>query len=150
MFFNPFQSAPADFYEADFLTQRQFAIQQRMRELDDPRRFAARVWSHYESRYSTINPLVRWERMEKSMLTLALIRIPPEQWRALFDRLLSDLRYNASGLPDLVLFPDKGGYEFLEIKGPGDVLQKNQRRWMEYFAKHGIAYRVVQVCWAQE
>lgn len=148
VFFNPFQAAPADFREPQFLIARAEPFQRRLRELDEPAQFAARVWQHFESRQGTVNPLVHWGVLSEELLTLALMRIPVDHWRVLFDRVLRDLRHNVSGLPDLVLFPDSGGYEFLEIKGPGDALQKNQRRWMRYFAEHRIPCRVVHVRWS--
>ena len=42
-----------------------------------------------------------------------------------------------------------GGDVLLEVKGPGDQLQKNQKRWMRYFDKLSIPYRVVNVMWDQ-
>ncbi|NQZ10656.1 MAG: VRR-NUC domain-containing protein, partial [Algicola sp.] len=41
-----------------------------------------------------------------------------------------------------------GGYELVEVKGPGDRLQKNQLRWMQYFHQQGIRHRVVHVRWS--
>ena len=67
---------------------------------------------------------------------------------ALFERLLSDLRYHRTGLPDLIHFPHDGGYRLIEVKGPGDRLQKNQQRWMAFFARQDIPHRVAQVSWA--
>jgi len=61
---------------------------------------------------------------------------------------LWDLRNNRSGFPDLVLFPDCGSYQLLEVKGPGDRLQDNQKRWIRAFERFGIPYRVVNVAWS--
>ena len=148
-FFNPFQSAPSDFYHQEFVDKRQILLDQRMQDLDDPIRFAARVREIYESRYGIANPLVRWHKLPEQLLSKALFRIPVEHWKSLFVRLLMDLRENSSGLPDLILFPADGGYELIEIKGPGDAIQKNQRRWMRYFSEHNIPSRVVNVRWIQ-
>ncbi len=148
-FFNPFQSAPSDFYHLEFLEKRQHLIDCRMRALDDPIRFAAMVRKNYDSRQGIANPLVRWHKLSEELLSKALLRIPAEHWKAMFLRLLTDLRENSSGLPDLILFPAGGSYELIEIKGPGDALQKNQRRWMRYFAEHRIPCRVVNVRWTR-
>jgi len=150
VFFNPFQTAPADFYEPEFRSSRATELAERRHELEDEKQFASRVWQHFDSRQGVANPLVHWKLMSEELVSLALMRIPMHDWRVLYDRILTDLRYNTSGLPDLVLFPDKGGYEFLEIKGPGDALQKNQLRWMRYFAEHRIPHRVIHVRWALE
>lgn len=149
VFFNPFQSAPTDFKEPAFLHTRGPLLEERFAELNDPPRVKSRILAHWEEHQGKSNPLVRWRYLSVYLLTVALDRIPAEHWRLLFERVLSDLRENTSGLPDLVLFPDTGGYEFLEIKGPGDVVQLNQRRWMRYFETHAIPYRVVNVHWVK-
>lgn len=148
VFYNPFQSAPADFYQPEFLQSRAQLIEDRFAELEDPLRFSARVWERFEQSQGISNRLVNWQYLNPDVLSLALIRIPTNDWRHLFSRLLSDLRNHTSGLPDLVLFPKDGSYEMIEIKGPGDAVQKNQRRWMAYFSEHRIPYRVVHISWA--
>ena len=50
-------------------------------------------------------------------------------------------------MPDLIFFPSRGGYELIEVKGPGDRVQANQLRWMRYFAEHDIPHRVTWVEW---
>jgi len=150
VFYNPFQSAPADFYLPEFLTTREAQLEQRFDQLNDPLQFAATVWEHFESKQGRMNPLVHWGMLSEELLSLALIRIPAEHWRVLFQRILQDVRNHTSGLPDLILFPKAGEYEFIEIKGPGDAVQKNQHRWMKFFSEHRIPYRVVQIRWANQ
>ena len=54
-------------------------------------------------------------------------------------------------LPDLVRFwPAERRYELIEVKGPGDRLQDNQIRWLEYCAQHGMPVRVLDVRWADD
>jgi len=150
VFYNPFQSAPADFYEPEFGQKRAEMLELRFRELSDPIKFSSRVFENFNSCAGTMNPLVSWGRINEDMLSLALLRIPMSHWRALFERITRDFRHHTSGLPDLILFPESGSYEFLEVKGPGDAVQKNQRRWMMYFADHRIPYRVVHIKWASQ
>lgn len=150
VFYNPFQSAPADFYQPEFLQARAALLENRFLELDEPLRFSARVWERFEISKGISNPLVSWHSLSEALLSLALIRIPVADWRRMFSRMLDDLRNHTSGLPDLILFPRDGSYEMLEIKGPGDAVQKNQRRWMAYFAEHRIPYRVVHISWASQ
>lgn len=150
VFYNPFQSAPADFYQPEFLQSRAQLIENRFEELKDPLRFSARVWERFEQSQGISNRLVSWQYLNADVLSLALIRIPVNDWRNIFSRVLSDLRNHTSGLPDLILFPKDGSYEMIEIKGPGDAVQKNQRRWMAYFSEHRIPYRVVHISWASQ
>ncbi len=148
-FHHPFQAGPSDLMEPEFTTRRQHLFEARWQELDEPLRFAARVWQHWEDKRGLSNALVHWQALSEELLSDALIRIPTAHWRALFNRLLADLRHNGKGLPDLVLFPHDEGYEFIEIKGPGDALQQHQRRWMQYFTRHHIPHRVVNVRYTQ-
>ena len=73
---------------------------------------------------------------------------------AIFDRLSQHPGANKSGFPDLILFtpPRKKApeYELIEVKGPGDQLQINQRRWLKYFTLHRIPYRVIRVQWREQ
>ena len=94
-----------------------------------------------------MNPLVNWQALDLELIQLALERIDHAHWCAIFERILQDLRNNRSGFPDLVYFPGSGGYCLVEVKGPGDSLQKNQQRWMQYFQAHGIVHRLDRVSW---
>ncbi|MGL6162342.1 VRR-NUC domain-containing protein [Microbulbifer sp.] len=147
-FFNPFQVAPSDFRTPDFYPLRRAAFEQRLAELDS-HSLAHRVWRHYREKQGIANPLVAWEALPEALLELALTRIPADHWRQLFQRLLSDIAHHRNGLPDLILFPAAGGYELVEVKGPGDRLQQNQLRWLAFFAEHQIPHRVLHVEWQQ-
>ncbi|WP_066959536.1 VRR-NUC domain-containing protein [Microbulbifer sp. Q7] len=146
-FFNPFQVAPSDFRTPDFYPQRSAALEGRLAELarGNLNRW---VWQHFHEKHGIANPLVAWEALPESLLTLALERIPTEHWLALFRRLLGDIAHHRNGLPDLIRFPAAGSYELVEVKGPGDRLQQNQQRWLAYFATHQIPHRVLHVEWA--
>src|SRR5690554_891911 len=79
--------------------------------------------------------------------------LPAEQLRACFERLLGDLKANRAGLPDLIqFFPEAPAgeprYRLIEVKGPGDRLQDNQRRWLAFFREQGIPVAVCHVRWA--
>ncbi|MFV8782616.1 VRR-NUC domain-containing protein [Microbulbifer sp. SA54] len=147
-FFNPFQVAPSDFRTPDFYPSRREALDQRLAELTG-QTLAARVWQHFDSKQGIANPLVAWEALSAALLTRALEHIPAHHWRELFRRLLADISHHRNGLPDLIHFPADGGYELVEVKGPGDRLQQNQQRWLGFFARHGIPHRVLHVEWRQ-
>jgi hypothetical protein len=97
-----------------------------------------------------MNPLVNWQALDPEILEIALQRIPFGHWMRIFERILLDLRNNRAGFPDLVLFPATGGYQLIEVKGPGDSLQKNQQRWMHFFAQHDIPHAIARVRWMDE
>lgn len=148
VFFNPFQSAPSDFHQPAFIRDRADLLKERMGMLDDRLQFTSYIHSVFKRSYGIVNPLVRWQSLNKALLARAMEHIPVEHWRAIFMRQLLDLRDNTTGFPDLVFFPKEGGYELIEIKGPGDILQANQRCWMQYFQKHGVPCRVVNIRWS--
>jgi hypothetical protein len=74
--------------------------------------------------------------------------MPPAHLRKFFERILHDLGANRTGFPDLIQFwPDEARYRMIEVKGPGDRLQDNQRRWLAYCASHEIPVTVCYVQW---
>ena len=146
-FYNPFQYRPADFYEHDFCARRDDLLSQIWASIsnnDDLWRIASQRWAQKQG---LMNPLVNWQGLDLDLIELALERIEYPHWIAVFKRILRDLRNNRSGFPDLVRFPPTGGYCLIEVKGPGDSLQKNQRRWMQYFHEQGIPHQLARVTW---
>lgn len=143
-FFNPFQRGPADLYTSDFVPLRQALIDRRLEELEDRAAFSERINRTASEKAGIANQFVYWPRLDRELIALALERIPTGHFRAVFERLLADLRHNSSGFPDLVLFPGDS-YELIEIKGPGDRIQKNQARWFRCFSAEGIPARLVNV-----
>jgi len=143
-FYHPFQTAPSDFFEPAFYTRRKALLDRRLQQIKDGK-LATLVLTHYHQKKGVGNPLVHWHNIDRYLLTLALKRVPVNHWLMLMEHLLRDIRNHRSGLPDLLYFPDAGGYQLLEVKGPGDRLQKNQLRWMRQFDKCGMDYAVVHV-----
>ena len=49
-----------------------------------------------------------------------------------------------------IFFPDagdRGDYALVEVKGPGDQIQKNQMRWLGRFSEMGVPAFVLWVEW---
>ncbi|MGD2172109.1 MAG: VRR-NUC domain-containing protein [Gammaproteobacteria bacterium] len=146
-FYNPFQYRPSDFYAHDFCHRRRDLLDDiwnSIRDNDDIRRIVTARW---QDKHGIMNPLVNWQALDLEVIELALERIEYRHWRAIFARILADLRNNRAGFPDLLHFPAAGGYCLVEVKGPGDSLQKNQQRWMQYFRQHDIPHRLARVAW---
>lgn len=148
-FYNPFQAAPADFYEQSFRKTRADLLDSRLPLVANTEAFETHVLLEYNRHFGKLNPLVNWSWLSEPLLRLAIVRIPALHWRAVFNRLLLDFRENGNGFPDLVRFPDAGSYELIEVKGPGDQLQSNQRRWLQYFSSKEMPCRCVNVSWAR-
>jgi len=149
-FYNPFQYRPADFYAHDFLQKRAPLFDRIWASISSNEDIWRQVSNCWQAKFGLMNPLVNWQALEPDMIELALQRIPYSHWIKVFERILLDLRNNRAGFPDLVLFPATGGCQLVEVKGPGDSLQQNQQRWMQYFSEHDIPHSVARVSWAEK
>lgn len=147
-FFHPFQSGPADLGAPDFVARRRPLFDACLAELEDGRHRAT-ILQRFADKHGTQSPFVAWGALEEGLLALALDCIPPAHLRLFFERLLRDLKGNRTGLPDLVRFwPAERRYELVEVKAPGDKLQDNQIRWLDYCVAQGIPVRVCHVQWS--
>lgn len=148
-FFHAFHYGPADLHHPDFFARREGEFS-RCLELLESGGHRAAILSTWREKQGTQSPFVFWDVLDDELLTLALDCIPPAHLRALFTRLLADIKNNRSGFPDLIQFwPQEQRYLMLEVKGPGDRLQDNQLRWLDYCIRHGIPVAVSHVSWTE-
>ncbi|QNP60476.1 VRR-NUC domain-containing protein [Paenacidovorax monticola] len=146
-FFHPFQSGPADLGAPDFAQRRAALFEACLAALDDGS-YRAVIRERFASKQGLQSPFVFWGTLSEPLLALALDCIPPAHLKLLFARLLRDVPANRTGFPDLVRFwPAERRYELVEVKAPGDKLQDNQIRWLQYCAAHSIPVRVCHVRW---
>ncbi|HRL21711.1 MAG TPA: VRR-NUC domain-containing protein [Alcaligenes sp.] len=144
-FFHPYQSSPADWSSPDFVARRRPLFDQALALLDGPG-YKECIRARWRDKQGMQCPLLFWPALGENTLELALRCIPPQHLHAIFRRVLQDWRDNRAGLPDLIRFlPAQNWYELIEVKGPGDRLQDNQRRWLSYFEQQGIPARVCHV-----
>jgi len=149
-FFHPFQRGPADLHAADFVARRAAQFEACLAELET-HAYRESILRRYTEKTGIQSPFVAWAALGDELLTLALDCFPATHLRLWFERLLREPVANRSGLPDLVRFwPRQRRYELIEVKGPGDRLQDNQRRWLAYCATHGMPVSVLQVRWPTE
>jgi tetratricopeptide (TPR) repeat protein len=149
-FFHPFQRGPADLHAADFVARRAERFAACLAELETGT-YRATIEQRFAQKSGMQSPFVAWPALDATLLALALDCFPAAHLRLWFGRLLREPAANRSGLPDLVRFwPRERRYELIEVKGPGDRLQDNQRRWLAYCAAHGLPVTVLQVRWAAQ
>jgi hypothetical protein len=149
-FFHPFQRGPADLHAPDFRTRRASQFAHCLAQLDDGT-YRDTISGHWRTKFGVQSPFMFWGALSDDLLALALDCLPAAHLKLCFERLLDDIRSNRSGLPDLIRFwPAERRYEMIEVKGPGDRLQDNQIRWLDYCAKHGMPVRVLDVRWPDE
>jgi hypothetical protein len=147
-FFHPFHTGPVDLHRADFHTRRSELFAACLARLDDGSYIKAIRRTHTE-KFGIQSPFVFWELLDAERLEQALACLPPAHLGAWFRRLLADIRENRAGMPDLIQFwPSEGRYRMIEVKGPGDRLQDNQKRWLAFCAEHGMPVSVCYVEWS--
>jgi len=148
VFFNPYQRGPADLFQPAFRQQREQLIAERLIELSDLQKREELILARLEEKRDTANYLVSWKHMHKQDIQAALNVIHPDHLVSIFDCMAEDLSIYASGFPDLVLL-DQAGKEYIltEVKGPGDQIRLNQKRWFRCFKDQGIPYQLVHVKW---
>ena len=146
-FFHRFHRGPVDLYSADFVTRRADQFAACLAELDSES-YRATMRATFEAKRGIACPFVHWDFLDAALLELALDCIAPQHLKCIFERMLADLQANRSGFPDLIVFwPRERRYRMVEVKGPGDRLQDNQVRWLEYCATHQLPVAVCYVRW---
>ncbi|MFL6551506.1 MAG: VRR-NUC domain-containing protein [Povalibacter sp.] len=144
-FFHPFQRGPADLWSPQFASRRASDFERAFERLEADAHVLP-ILETYRAKQGISNPFVFWNGLTEELIQLALICIPAAHLKLIFKRMLVDLERNSSGFPDLIQFyVTEKRYRFVEVKGPGDRLQDHQRRWMEFFADHGIPALVCRV-----
>lgn len=148
-FFHPFHAAPADLSRADFYARRAEHFERCLQSLRDGSH-GERIRRRYREKIGTQCQFVSWGLLDEALLELALDCLPAAHLECCFRRILLDVPNHRSGLPDLIQFwPGKRRYRMIEVKGPGDRLQDNQKRWLAHARRHDIPVAVCYVRWAE-
>ncbi|MFB3077733.1 MAG: VRR-NUC domain-containing protein, partial [Lysobacterales bacterium] len=145
-FVNPFQSAPLDMHTQEFYHRRQAAIDARLERLASTE-MAGQILASYDRHLGLSNYWVNWRDIDRDLVSTALKSIPGKHLLAIWRRILFDPRANRSGFPDLLALDPGRGYCMIEVKGPGDQLQHNQKRWLRFFQSEQIPCLVAWVDW---
>ncbi|MFZ3282816.1 VRR-NUC domain-containing protein [Pseudomonas sp.] len=149
-FFNPFQRGPVDLLNEDFQQRRAELFSACLAELDDGR-YAQTIRERFVGKSGIQSPFVFWGALNQDLLEQALACLPAEHLKHWFNRLLLDIKANRAGMPDLIQFwPQHKTYRMIEVKGPGDRLQDNQLRWLEFCHQHQMPVAVCYVQWAEQ
>jgi hypothetical protein len=148
-FFHPFQMAPQDLHDEDFQQRRSALFEACLARLDDGSHAQA-ILACFAAKQGLQSPFVFWQMLTPQLLEQALACVPAAHLKQCFMRLLQDIRSNRAGMPDLIQFwPEQGRYLMVEVKGPGDRLQDNQLRWLEFCREHGLPVAVCHVRWRE-
>ena len=146
-FFHPYQHGPADLLSAGFVERREAHFERCLATLSEERHRQI-ILRQYHEKAGLQSPFVAWRALEEDLLRTALDCIPGDHLRHWFEWILQDVGNNSAGFPDLVQFwPMDRRYRLIEVKGPGDHLQENQRRLFEYCAAHDLPVSVCRLRW---
>ena len=148
-FFHEFQYGPADLSSGYFYERRRREIAECLAELESEQ-YKSTIRRCFAEKAGTQSPFVVWRLLSKPLLESALTCIPAAHLKIWFEWIVRDVRDNRAGFPDLVQFwPLERRYRMIEVKGPGDRLQDNQRRLLEYCVSHAMPVSVCHVRWAE-
>ena len=147
MFTHPFQSGPRDLYWPDFRLKRAALIESRLKECGDQEALWSRIEHTIATKAGRMSRLVHWGLITHNageIVRAAKWCFSAPQLQGLFDYMLDDLGQVRSGMPDLFVAYGPGCFELVEVKGPSDQLQPNQRVWLAKLCALGIPCRVVK------
>lgn len=142
-FTNPFQAAPHDLMEHEFAAQRSGLLEQIEAKTDGE--LTEHLRAIERAKRGVANPLVNWGLLEAIPLQHWLDAVPFSWIRQLGHFLIRNLADYRKGFPDLFVFGPDGTPELVEVKGPTDQLQPQQRAWFEVFANLRIRARVIKL-----
>lgn len=144
-FFHDFHYAPADLESGRFYERRTSQFAERFSELESAA-YKTTIRRRFFAKAGIQARFVTWSLLTERLLELALRCFPAPHLRLWFEWIVQDVVDNRAGFPDLVQFwPDEPRYRMVEVKGPGDRLQDNQRRFLEFCAGHRMPVCVCQV-----
>ena len=144
-FTNPFQSAPHDLFSEDFCQRRRVLLSKHERGLSDDSELVKFLTLTFEAKNGTANRLVNWTLLQTVPLEQWLEALPVRVIRALCQFLIRNLGDYRSGFPDLFICYGPDDFEFVEVKGPNDQLQPQQRAWFRVFEELKLPARVLKL-----
>jgi hypothetical protein len=146
-FFHDFHHGPVDLESGHFYRRRRKEFDECLSHLNSGA-YRQAIWGAFKEKWGIQSPFVRWHHLDRTLLQWALECFPAAHLKLWFEWILRDCRENRAGFPDLVqFFSEEGRYRMIEVKGPGDRLQDNQKRLLEYCVSHGMPVEVCYVTW---
>lgn len=146
-FETPFQTAPLDIAEDSFYHARRDPIEIRLKELEDGRgeEIVKQVEAEHRAR-KTWCVGVDWDLVEEGEIVEIVRCLGGTALSVICHLLCEDYAGRSSGGPDLFLWnADTGKCKFVEVKGPGDTLQENQKLWIDVLLRAGAAVELCSV-----
>ncbi|KAK0463511.1 VRR-NUC domain-containing protein [Desarmillaria tabescens] len=141
-----FQTAPLDIAEDSFYYARKELIQTRLREIEDGK--AAEILERHDRIYRPSKTWcvgVKWEYPREDVLEIVQC-FKGESLATICHLFCEDYAGRSSGAPDLIVWkPEDRECKFVEVKGPGDRLQENQKLWCDALQRAGVEVHLCHV-----
>ncbi|KAI9460027.1 VRR-NUC domain-containing protein [Russula earlei] len=146
-FETPYQMAPLDIFEDTFYHARQGPIETRLDQIceGNARNIIQTVDEEHRER-GTWCLGVRWDQFPREDLLEIAECFRGEALACLCRVLCEDYAQRGSGVPDLFIwnYAEKQ-CKFVEVKGPGDKLQENQKLWIDVMQRAEVSVEVCHV-----
>jgi hypothetical protein len=145
-FVQPFQAGPTDLHGPSFRARRREAIATRLADIAADRFGVDAFLEVLDREQGRVNAFWGWQDTAHAE---ALLRSVPASLRAgICDVVAAEPGRARAGFPDLVVGNGEPGCcAFIEVKGPGDQLREDQRRWIEDLRRLGARAEVLEVRW---
>ncbi|KAJ6497648.1 VRR-NUC domain-containing protein [Mycena sanguinolenta] len=146
-FETPWQIGPLDIGEDSFYYARQDSMEKRLRDINNgqgPTILAGNDELHREKKTCCIG--VHWDICERQDLLEVVECLGGDALSSICRIFCEDYDGRRSGGPDLIVWNQETKVcKFVEVKGPGDSLQENQKLWCDALLSAGCAVEVCHV-----
>lgn len=139
-----FQQGPHDLYLDDFVVPRRAAIQARSEALNASVNLAELMLQTWDKKCGTANAMLVWQALPRNLMARILGAIPKAHLLSLTKAVIECPGRSRTGFPDLFVQHESGDCEFIEVKGPSDQLQPQQRAWLARLDALGIPASVLK------
>ena len=146
---NPFERRPRNLAGGGFYQQFKSEIEHKLNQLADPGA-AATLLSGLTAHYGKANSLFYWHSDLAQQLLPLLQHAPKVEGKSSLAPILramaQDFARHSSGYPDLLLIKEEA-IEFIEVKAPGDKIQRHQLARLLALQNAGFTARIEKLQW---
>ncbi|MBV2129024.1 exonuclease domain-containing protein [Arsukibacterium indicum] len=147
---NPFERRPRNLISGGFYQQFSSEIEQKLQQLTAVNA-ASTLLAAITANYGKANSLFYWHSDLAEQL-MPLIQFAPQNTDGssalapILRAMAQDFKRHASGYPDLLLIKDKQ-LQFIEVKAPGDKIQRHQLARLMAMQQAGFKARIEKLQW---
>ena len=146
---NPFERRPRNLTAGGFYRQFADEIEQKLNALAKPTAASA-LLSALTTHYGKANSLFYWHS-DLAQQLLPLVQLAPladgqSALAPILRAMAQDFARHSSGYPDLLLIKDQT-LEFIEVKAPGDKIQRHQLARLQALKQAGFNARIEKLQW---